>query len=144
MTGYLLFVQLCRYQHLEVTEKLPTDAWFPCTAQSDTNNELEHSYWLKVCVCVCTCLHISHLLPLRLTNCGWLLCLHISVQHSQHFPIGFENRLKRASHTDCWLKAPRTHAHSKLSNYMIHTMHWLPSLLILQINCKLWVLMICR
>ncbi|XP_023117394.2 pappalysin-2 [Amphiprion ocellaris] len=40
--------KLCRYQHLEVSEKSPTDAWFPCTAQSDTNNDLEHSLWLKV------------------------------------------------------------------------------------------------
>uniref|UniRef100_A0A8C9Z982 Pappalysin 2 n=1 Tax=Sander lucioperca TaxID=283035 RepID=A0A8C9Z982_SANLU len=31
-----------------LTKKLPTDAWFPCTAQSDTNNDLEHSFWLKV------------------------------------------------------------------------------------------------
>ncbi|KAA8586684.1 hypothetical protein FQN60_016386 [Etheostoma spectabile] len=35
-------------KHLEVSEKLPTDAWFPCTAQSNTNNDLEHSFWLKV------------------------------------------------------------------------------------------------
>uniref|UniRef100_A0A8C3ATZ4 Pappalysin 2 n=1 Tax=Cyclopterus lumpus TaxID=8103 RepID=A0A8C3ATZ4_CYCLU len=33
-------------KHLE-RKKLPTDAWFPCTAQSDTN-DLEHSFWLKV------------------------------------------------------------------------------------------------
>uniref|UniRef100_A0A4W6BSM2 Pappalysin 2 n=1 Tax=Lates calcarifer TaxID=8187 RepID=A0A4W6BSM2_LATCA len=30
------------------SEKLPTDAWFPCTALSDTNNDVEHSFWLKV------------------------------------------------------------------------------------------------
>lgn len=48
----LFCVKLCRYQHLEVSEKLSTDAWFPCTAQSDTNNGLEHSFWLKVGVCV--------------------------------------------------------------------------------------------
>ncbi|XP_028987725.1 pappalysin-2 [Betta splendens] len=40
--------KLCRYQHLEVNEKLPTDAWFPCTAQADLSNDLEHSFWLKV------------------------------------------------------------------------------------------------
>lgn len=51
-------VKLCRYQHLEVSGKLPTDAWFPCTAQFDTN-ELEQSFWLKVHVCVCVCVHIS-------------------------------------------------------------------------------------
>uniref|UniRef100_A0A3Q3M9T1 Pappalysin 2 n=1 Tax=Mastacembelus armatus TaxID=205130 RepID=A0A3Q3M9T1_9TELE len=39
---------LCRYQHIELNEKLPIDAWFPCTAQSDTNNDLEHLFWLKV------------------------------------------------------------------------------------------------
>ncbi|MEQ2267752.1 hypothetical protein XENORESO_010061 [Xenotaenia resolanae] len=40
-------VKLCSFQHPEVSE-LNTDAWFPCTAQSDTNNGLEHSYWIKV------------------------------------------------------------------------------------------------
>uniref|UniRef100_A0A3B5A9T4 Pappalysin 2 n=1 Tax=Stegastes partitus TaxID=144197 RepID=A0A3B5A9T4_9TELE len=35
-------------KHLEVSEKSPADAWFPCTAQSDTNNALEQSFWLKV------------------------------------------------------------------------------------------------
>uniref|UniRef100_A0A665UJ66 Pappalysin 2 n=1 Tax=Echeneis naucrates TaxID=173247 RepID=A0A665UJ66_ECHNA len=30
------------------SQKLPSDAWFPCTAQSETNNNLEHSFWLKV------------------------------------------------------------------------------------------------
>ncbi|XP_031143549.1 pappalysin-2 [Sander lucioperca] len=47
-TGEPSLTKLCRYQHLEASEKLPTDAWFPCTAQSDTNNDLEHSFWLKV------------------------------------------------------------------------------------------------
>ncbi|XP_056276626.1 pappalysin-2 isoform X1 [Pseudoliparis swirei] len=45
-TGEPSLTKLCRYQHLE-GEKLPTDAWFPCTAQSDSN-DLEHSFWLKV------------------------------------------------------------------------------------------------
>ncbi|XP_041847930.1 pappalysin-2 [Melanotaenia boesemani] len=40
--------KLCRYQHLEVNDGALTDAWFPCTAQFDTNNGLEHSFWLKV------------------------------------------------------------------------------------------------
>lgn len=53
-------VKLCRYQHLEVGAKSPSDAWFPCTAQSDTNNDLEYSFWLKVrslsvCVRACVC-----------------------------------------------------------------------------------------
>uniref|UniRef100_A0A3Q1GST4 Pappalysin 2 n=1 Tax=Acanthochromis polyacanthus TaxID=80966 RepID=A0A3Q1GST4_9TELE len=47
-TGEPTLTKLCRYQHLEVNEKSPIDAWFPCTAQSDTNNDLEHSFWLKV------------------------------------------------------------------------------------------------
>ncbi|XP_013859906.1 pappalysin-2 [Austrofundulus limnaeus] len=47
-TGEPSFPKLCSFQHPEVSELLPTEAWFPCTAQSDTNNGLEHSYWLKV------------------------------------------------------------------------------------------------
>ncbi|AWP04621.1 putative pappalysin-2 isoform 2 [Scophthalmus maximus] len=47
-TGEPSLNKLCRYQHLEMSDKLPSDAWFPCTAQSDTNNDLEHSFWLKV------------------------------------------------------------------------------------------------
>ncbi|KAM8728606.1 pappalysin-2 [Acanthopagrus schlegelii] len=47
-TGEPSLTKLCRHQHLELSEKLPTDAWFPCTAQSDTNNDLEHSFWLKL------------------------------------------------------------------------------------------------
>uniref|UniRef100_A0AAQ4R5I2 Pappalysin 2 n=1 Tax=Gasterosteus aculeatus aculeatus TaxID=481459 RepID=A0AAQ4R5I2_GASAC len=47
VTGEPSLTKLCRYQHLEVSGKLPTDAWFPCTAQFDTN-ELEQSFWLKV------------------------------------------------------------------------------------------------
>ncbi|KAM8849560.1 pappalysin-2 [Spinachia spinachia] len=46
-TGEPSLAKLCRHQHLEVSEKLPTDAWFPCTAQFVTN-ELEQSFWLKV------------------------------------------------------------------------------------------------
>lgn len=52
-------VKLCRYQHLEVGAKSPSNAWFPCTAQSDTNNDLEYFFWLKVrslqCVWLCVC-----------------------------------------------------------------------------------------
>ncbi|KAF3698917.1 Pappalysin-2 [Channa argus] len=47
-TGESSLNKICRYQHLEVSDKQPTDAWFPCTAQPDTNNDLEHSFWLKV------------------------------------------------------------------------------------------------
>ncbi|KAI4809988.1 hypothetical protein KUCAC02_018838, partial [Chaenocephalus aceratus] len=47
-TGEPSLTKLCRYQHLEVSERIPTDAWFPCVAQSDTNNDLEHPFWLKV------------------------------------------------------------------------------------------------
>nr|XP_046265023.1 pappalysin-2 [Scatophagus argus] len=47
-TGEPSLTKLCRYQHLEASEKLPSDAWFPCTAQSDTHNDLEQSFWLKV------------------------------------------------------------------------------------------------
>nr|XP_019955585.1 PREDICTED: pappalysin-2 [Paralichthys olivaceus] len=47
-TGEPSLNKLCRYHHLEMRETLSTDAWFPCTAQSDTNNDLEHSFWLKV------------------------------------------------------------------------------------------------
>lgn len=102
-----------------------------------------HTGWRYVCACALVyTFRISF--PFNWLTVGGYSAFSVSVQHSQHFPIGFENRLKRASHTDCWLKAPHTHAHSKLSNYMIHTIHWLPSLLIFQINCKLWVLMICR
>uniref|UniRef100_A0A667XQM6 Pappalysin 2 n=1 Tax=Myripristis murdjan TaxID=586833 RepID=A0A667XQM6_9TELE len=44
---------LCRSQHLEVSERPPADAWFPCTAESNTYNDLEHSVWLKVpCGCI--------------------------------------------------------------------------------------------
>uniref|UniRef100_A0A8C5I363 Sushi domain-containing protein n=1 Tax=Gouania willdenowi TaxID=441366 RepID=A0A8C5I363_GOUWI len=31
-----------------LTKTSPADAWFPCTAQSDRDNDLEHSFWLKV------------------------------------------------------------------------------------------------
>uniref|UniRef100_A0A3Q3FZI8 Pappalysin 2 n=1 Tax=Labrus bergylta TaxID=56723 RepID=A0A3Q3FZI8_9LABR len=34
----------------KVSDNKLTDAWFPCTAQPDTSNDLEHSIWLKVCV----------------------------------------------------------------------------------------------
>ncbi|XP_049603461.1 pappalysin-2 [Syngnathus scovelli] len=47
-TGEPSFKKLCRYQYMDVSEKLPTDAWFPCTAHSDTSNDLEHPFWLKV------------------------------------------------------------------------------------------------
>ncbi|XP_077581231.1 pappalysin-2 [Stigmatopora nigra] len=47
-TGEPSFKKLCRYQYMDVSEKLPTDAWFPCTALSDTSNDLEHPFWLKV------------------------------------------------------------------------------------------------
>ncbi|KAF3858509.1 hypothetical protein F7725_011710 [Dissostichus mawsoni] len=47
-TGEPSLTKLCRYQHLEVIERMPTDAWFPCVAQSDKNNDLEHPFWLKV------------------------------------------------------------------------------------------------
>ncbi|TNM97688.1 hypothetical protein fugu_013934 [Takifugu bimaculatus] len=47
-TGEPSLTQLCRYQHLEVGAKSPSNAWFPCTAQSDTNNDLEYFFWLKV------------------------------------------------------------------------------------------------
>ncbi|KAG7524210.1 pappalysin-2 [Solea senegalensis] len=47
-TGEPSLKKLCRYQHLDESDKSPTDAWFPCTAQTDTNNDLEHSFWLKV------------------------------------------------------------------------------------------------
>ncbi|XP_032421623.1 pappalysin-2 [Xiphophorus hellerii] len=46
-TGEPSLPKLCSFQHLEVNDK-HGDAWFPCTAQSDTNNGLEHSYWIKV------------------------------------------------------------------------------------------------
>ncbi|CAJ1071461.1 pappalysin-2 [Xyrichtys novacula] len=48
VTGEPSLTKLCRYQHLEVSDNKPTDAWFPCTAQPDTSNDLEHSVWLKV------------------------------------------------------------------------------------------------
>uniref|UniRef100_A0A3Q3MW81 Pappalysin 2 n=1 Tax=Labrus bergylta TaxID=56723 RepID=A0A3Q3MW81_9LABR len=47
-TGEPSLTKLCRYQHLEVSDNKLTDAWFPCTAQPDTSNDLEHSIWLKV------------------------------------------------------------------------------------------------
>ncbi|XP_034038636.1 pappalysin-2 [Thalassophryne amazonica] len=47
-TGEPSLTKLCRYHHLKVRDQPPFDAWFPCTAQSDTNNGLEHSFWLKV------------------------------------------------------------------------------------------------
>ncbi|XP_054625059.1 pappalysin-2 isoform X2 [Dunckerocampus dactyliophorus] len=47
-TGEPSFKKLCRYQYMDVSEKLPTDAWFPCTANSDISNDLEHPFWLKV------------------------------------------------------------------------------------------------
>lgn len=68
-------VKLCSFQHPEVSELLPTEAWFPCTAQSDTNNGLEHSYWLKVCVYVCYYGHILIVFSPVPNDCGWLLCL---------------------------------------------------------------------
>ncbi|KAM4560705.1 LOW QUALITY PROTEIN: pappalysin-2-like [Fundulus diaphanus] len=46
-TGEPSLPKLCSFQHLEVSN-VPTDAWFPCTSRSDTNNGLEHSYWIKV------------------------------------------------------------------------------------------------
>ncbi|KAM6918678.1 pappalysin-2 [Xenentodon cancila] len=48
VTGEPSLTKLCRYQYLELSERLPNDVWFPCTARSDTNNGLEHSFWLKV------------------------------------------------------------------------------------------------
>ncbi|KAM6989526.1 LOW QUALITY PROTEIN: pappalysin-2 [Tautogolabrus adspersus] len=47
-TGEPSLTKLCRYQHLEVSDNKLTNAWFPCTAQPDTSNDLEHSIWLKV------------------------------------------------------------------------------------------------
>eukprot|EP00064_Thunnus_orientalis_P002454 superscaffoldBa00000181_g2461 len=47
-TGEPSLTKLCRYQLLEVSDNPPTDAWFPCTALSDANNDLEHSFWLRV------------------------------------------------------------------------------------------------
>ncbi|XP_005937051.1 pappalysin-2 [Haplochromis burtoni] len=47
-TGEPSLTKLCTYHHLQGSENLPPDAWFPCTAQSDINNDLEHSLWLKV------------------------------------------------------------------------------------------------
>ncbi|XP_061653811.1 pappalysin-2 isoform X1 [Phyllopteryx taeniolatus] len=47
-TGEPSFQKLCRYQYMDVSEKLPTDAWFPCTAHSDKSNDVEHPFWLKV------------------------------------------------------------------------------------------------
>ncbi|XP_077392570.1 pappalysin-2 [Festucalex cinctus] len=47
-TGEPSFKKLCRYQYMDVSEKLPTDAWYPCTAHSDESNDLEHPFWLKV------------------------------------------------------------------------------------------------
>ncbi|XP_030016505.1 pappalysin-2-like [Sphaeramia orbicularis] len=47
-TGEPTLAKLCRYQHLEMSDKPPPDAWFPCTAPIDTSNDLEHSFWLKV------------------------------------------------------------------------------------------------
>ncbi|XP_038156424.1 pappalysin-2 [Cyprinodon tularosa] len=46
-TGEPSFPKLCSFQHLELSD-MRSDAWFPCTAQSDTNNGLEHSYWIKL------------------------------------------------------------------------------------------------
>uniref|UniRef100_H3C6N9 Pappalysin 2 n=1 Tax=Tetraodon nigroviridis TaxID=99883 RepID=H3C6N9_TETNG len=48
VTGEPSLTKLCRFQHLEVSDRSPSDAWFPCTAQPDTNNDLEYSFWLKV------------------------------------------------------------------------------------------------
>ncbi|KAM4623650.1 pappalysin-2 [Polymixia lowei] len=47
-TGEPSLTKLCRSQHLELGEKTPGDAWFPCTGQTYTHNELEPSLWLKV------------------------------------------------------------------------------------------------
>uniref|UniRef100_A0A3B4FZG4 Pappalysin 2 n=1 Tax=Pundamilia nyererei TaxID=303518 RepID=A0A3B4FZG4_9CICH len=49
-TGEPSLTKLCTYHHLQGSENLPPDAWFPCTAQSDINNDLEHSLWLKASV----------------------------------------------------------------------------------------------
>ncbi|XP_030016504.1 pappalysin-2 [Sphaeramia orbicularis] len=43
-TGEPTLAKLCRYQHLEMSDKPPPDAWFPCTAPIDTSNDLEHSF----------------------------------------------------------------------------------------------------
>lgn len=42
--------KLCRYQHPDVADMLAPKGWFPCTAQTDTNNDIEHPFWLKVCL----------------------------------------------------------------------------------------------
>lgn len=48
VTGEPDLNKLCRSQHLEMGyDKPPTGAWFPCTAQDDSN-DLDHTYWLKV------------------------------------------------------------------------------------------------
>ncbi|XP_053738591.1 pappalysin-2 [Synchiropus splendidus] len=47
-TGEPSLTKLCMGQLLEMHEKLAMDAWFPCTALSDTHNDLDHSIWLKV------------------------------------------------------------------------------------------------
>ncbi|XP_075994344.1 pappalysin-2 [Genypterus blacodes] len=46
-TGEPPLTKLCRSQHLEEHQS-PADAWRPCTAQTDTSNDLEPSLWLKV------------------------------------------------------------------------------------------------
>uniref|UniRef100_A0A3B3ZES9 Sushi domain-containing protein n=1 Tax=Periophthalmus magnuspinnatus TaxID=409849 RepID=A0A3B3ZES9_9GOBI len=47
VTGEPHLNKLCRSQHLDIGDRLPTGAWFPCTTQDDSN-DLEHTYWLKV------------------------------------------------------------------------------------------------
>ncbi|XP_056149836.1 pappalysin-2 [Lampris incognitus] len=47
-TGEPSLTKFCKSQYPEVDGKWPTDAWFPCTAQFHTYNDLEYSVWLKV------------------------------------------------------------------------------------------------
>ncbi|XP_020791700.2 pappalysin-2 [Boleophthalmus pectinirostris] len=47
VTGEPQLNKLCRSQYLDIGDRPPTGAWFPCTTQDDSN-DLEHTYWLKV------------------------------------------------------------------------------------------------
>lgn len=104
MLSIIFYVKLCRYQHLEVSEKLPTDAWFPCTAQFDTNNKLEHSFWLKVCAFLCMYACTVSTFPFH-----WMTVDGYSSSTASHSFQSFVKWGRRPSHTGCLLKPPHTH-----------------------------------
>lgn len=106
-------VQLCRYQHLEMTEKLPTDAWIPCTAQSDSNNELEHSYWLKVCAYM----RVPFTSPLPAPHSPWVAVLPSASQSNTSCTLQLLTQVGNGPHAQTAGLKP--HARTLVPDFLI-------------------------